>query len=54
MFFDWSNSTESAKIMSVRVCEGNAGGGIADFRSVAPVIAIERVVHATLMRGIWQ
>ncbi len=32
--------------------ESNAGE-IPDFRTVALVIAIERVIHATLMRGIW-
>jgi len=32
--------------------EGEAGE-IPDFRSVALIVAIERVAHATLMRGIW-
>lgn len=35
------------------VGEENSGDGRPDFRTVALVIAIERVAHATLMRGIW-
>ena len=35
------------------VGEEAAGDGVPDFRTVALVIAIERVAHATLMRGIW-
>jgi len=35
------------------VGEEGEGGEIPDFRTVALVIAIERVAHATLMRGIW-
>ena len=35
------------------VGEESSDDGIPDFRTVALVIAIERVIHATLMRGIW-
>ena len=35
------------------VGEEDSGDGRPDFRTVALVIAIERVAHATLMRGIW-
>ena len=35
------------------VGEESCADGMPDFRTVALVIAIERVVHATLMRGIW-
>ena len=32
---------------------GEEGPGTPDFRTVALIIAIERVTEATLMRGIW-
>jgi glutamate dehydrogenase (NAD(P)+) len=35
------------------VGEEPAGDRVPDFRTIALVIAIERVAHATLMRGIW-
>ena len=35
------------------VGQESSDDGVPDFRTVALVIAIERVIHATLMRGIW-
>lgn len=35
------------------VGEESAHGRTPDFRTIALVIAIERVAHATLLRGIW-
>jgi len=32
---------------------GKVPAGVPDFRTVALIIAIERVTHATLLRGIW-
>jgi glutamate dehydrogenase (NAD(P)+) len=53
VFSRWQSFVVGEEIPVESETAGEEGPGTPDFRAVALIIAIERVIEATLMRGIW-